>query len=113
MAAETLVTLEFPNGTVIQGTAQICTLEFLAETEPVATAFGVHVPVIGRKSWRIEMEGIGAPETHAAAESRLIRQRQASGWTCPYCGRPHPQECDKCWDGVDGCGAPKPLLLSV
>lgn len=28
-------------------------------------------------------------------------------WQCRYCGNVHPPDESKCWDGVDGCGAPK------
>ena len=30
-------------------------------------------------------------------------------WHCEYCGRNNASILDHCWDGVNGCGASKPV----
>ena len=30
------------------------------------------------------------------------------GWTCPYCGRSHPDSRSYYKDGIHGCGAARP-----
>ena len=44
------------------------------------------------------------PILSSARETEFI----ALPWKCEYCGLIHPGERLKCWDGVNGCGAPKP-----
>ena len=37
--------------------------------------------------------------------TKPLIQPRPTRWTCEYCGSSHPWAMDKCWDGVDGCGA--------
>ena len=37
--------------------------------------------------------------------TKSLIQTRLTRWTCEYCGSSHPWVMDKCWDGIDGCGA--------
>lgn len=38
-----------------------------------------------------------------------LPRKARGGWTCPYCGRSHPNSRSYCKDGTHGCGASRPI----
>lgn len=89
-----------------------CSISMDVEPAPVFGG-GLGQPSTGEPpSWEINLQGSGPLEARQEYEERARRQRSALEWKCPYCGRVHPQSAMKCWDGSNGCGAPKPLALS-
>ena len=108
-----LVTIELPDGQVLSGRAHIADVSFSTEIIPFRS-FGEEfsAQVSGLSDWEISLQGFGLLEMRGQYQERIEQQRSAPEWKCPYCGCVHPQARMKCWDGVDGCGAPKPLALS-
>ena len=67
----------------------------------------------GPRTWEVKLRGIGpltVSESGKFTDNLKQGTSAAQKWICPYCGRAWPRVRHKCWDGVDGCGAPRPVM---
>jgi len=106
------VTIEFPDGQVLSGRVDIAEVSFTTETildRSFSEAWPLQVPEL--VTWDISLQGYGPLEMRKQYRERIEQQRAAPEWRCPYCGQVHPRARRKCWDGINGCGAPRPLAL--
>ena len=107
-----IVTVEFPDGRVLSGKANIVDVSLSTEVVP-SRCFGEEESrqISGLTTWEVSLQGSGPLEMRGQYQERIEQQRAAPEWRCPYCGQVHPWARVKCWDGINGCGAPRPLAL--
>jgi hypothetical protein len=55
-----------------------------------------------------ELDALVAVKVWVAGERAPRVKSTLPSWRCEYCGLVHPGGQLHCWDGVNGCGAPKP-----
>lgn len=106
------ITLEYPDGRVLSGDAFATQLTVSndASLDVGDTLFRSYVRKRGLQEWELTFTGTGAITQRMEFEQALEKRRAAPDWECPYCGATHPKSRQKCWDGVSGCGAFRPLL---
>jgi hypothetical protein len=113
-AREAYVTLELPTGEIYTGKVGVATFTVEPLMHSIYDGMGgkfkyANLPM----RWSVELSGIGEPQLRQDIGVRHVGPEMDGRWKCPYCGASHPWDRDKCWDGVSGCGAWRPLGLEL